>query len=774
MAERFPVIMVFEDIQWADAALLEFLEYLLDWSRGHRIQIVTLSRPEIVERHPGWGANLRNFTSLSLEPLSDDAVDALLRGLVPGLPNDVVARIRERADGIPLYAVETVRMLLDRGLLEAGDGEYHLTGTLAELDVPETLHALIAARLDGLDQAERRLLQDAAVLGKTFAARGLAVLGGVDEDVVRPALTALVRKELLALDSDPRSPERGQYGFLQALVQRVAYETLSRRDRKAKHLAAAAYLRAESGIDPDEIAEVVAAHLLDAYRAAPDDPDAAVIKGEACEWLSRAGERAAALAATDDAQRAFEAAAELADDPLERARLLERAGDRARAASRLELSERLLREAESLTKDAAASHDRARVSAALALTLWRLGRLEEAIELLRAALDVLSTDEPDADVATIAAQFGRLQHFAGHPPEAARWIEIALDMGEDLRLPDVIASSLNTKSLIVRNHPHESDALLRQSLKVALDNDLAVEALRAYNNLYVLLCSWDREEEAFRMLPDALALAHRRGDRFWESQLTTGLIEEALFRGEWDEALARFGDMDQLSAAADDSVHATGARMLVERGENDAARAHLGRLPEERTTADVQLRLSALWRKRLTAELEGRYGDAMAATVDSLIDSSDLMPSQAVSDAIRDAATYAALSGDHAAALAVAAKVETLSTTLRSRAVESQLHRLRANAAAAAGDADSAAKAYGIALANARNLGFAFWLAPILHDYGAWLVTTGRADEAAPLLTEARELFERMGATVWLRRLDALGAPAAPQAAAAAAGAAST
>ena len=107
---------------------VEFVEYLLDWSRGHPIYVVTLARPEIAERHPGWGANLRNFTSLTLDPLDDDAIDALLRGLVPGLPDDAVARIRERADGIPLYAVETVRMLLDRGLLEPGEGEYRLTG----------------------------------------------------------------------------------------------------------------------------------------------------------------------------------------------------------------------------------------------------------------------------------------------------------------------------------------------------------------------------------------------------------------------------------------------------------------------------------------------------------------------------------------------------------------------------------------------------------------------------------------------------------------------
>jgi predicted ATPase len=345
MADQFPVIMVFEDIHWADAALVEFLEYLLDWSRNHPIYMVTLARPDVAEKHPGWGANLRNFTSLSLEALPDPAIDGLLRGLVPGLPGDAAQRIRERADGIPLYAVETVRMLLDRGLLERHEGGYRVTGDLGTLDVPETLHALIAARLDGLEPGERRLLQDAAVLGKTFAPRGLAMLAGVDEDAIRPALTALARKEMLVLDTDPRSPERGQYGFVQALIQRVAYETLSRRDRKAKHLAAARYLASSSGLDPDEIAEVIATHYLDAFGAGPDDPDAADIRAEARDWLTRAAERAAALAATDDAQRAFESAVELTDEPIERARLLERAGEVARMANRLDEAERLLRAA---------------------------------------------------------------------------------------------------------------------------------------------------------------------------------------------------------------------------------------------------------------------------------------------------------------------------------------------------------------------------------------------------------------------------------------------
>src|SRR5262249_39293613 len=137
-------------------------------------------------------------------------------------------------------------------------------------------------------------------------------LSGADEETAEPLLGGLVRKEVLALEQDPRSPERGQYGFLQALVQRVAYETLSRHDRKAKHLRAAEYLATEAGIEPDEIAEVIAAHYLDAFRADENAADADEIQSSALEWLKRAGERAASLAATQDARRAFDQASELA------------------------------------------------------------------------------------------------------------------------------------------------------------------------------------------------------------------------------------------------------------------------------------------------------------------------------------------------------------------------------------------------------------------------------------------------------------------------------
>ena len=165
-------------------------------------------------------------------------------------------------------------------------------------------------------------MQDGAVLGKTFTKQGLSVLTGKDAAALEPILASLLRKEVLSVQADPLSPERGQYAFLQDIVKRVAYETISRKERKAKHLATAEFLLTLPGSDEDEIVEVVAQHYIDALESAPDAPDAEEIRDRAREMLVRAGERAASLAATAEAQRAYERAAELSDDAVVKAELL--------------------------------------------------------------------------------------------------------------------------------------------------------------------------------------------------------------------------------------------------------------------------------------------------------------------------------------------------------------------------------------------------------------------------------------------------------------------
>ena len=172
MAETAPVVLVIEDIHWADNALLDFVEYLIEWSRHLPLFVLALSRPELAERRPSWGSAARALTSLTLEPLTGPEMLELVSGLAPGAPGELVARIADGAEGVPLYAVETVRMLLDRGLLAREGERLVATADLTTLEIPESLHALVAARLDALPEAERRLIEDAAVLGKTFTLSG--------------------------------------------------------------------------------------------------------------------------------------------------------------------------------------------------------------------------------------------------------------------------------------------------------------------------------------------------------------------------------------------------------------------------------------------------------------------------------------------------------------------------------------------------------------------------------------------------------------------------
>jgi len=206
LAGSDPVFMLFEDLQWADPSLVEFIDHLLEWSRSFPIFVMTLSRPDASISLAGAR---RNATSIYLEPLPEEAMAQLLVGLVPGLPSEVTRKILNRAEGVPLYAVETVRMLLDRGLLIQDGPVYRPSGPIEDLEVPETLHALIAARLDGLEAEERRLVQDASVLGKTFTRQALVAVSGLTERDLDPLLASLVAKEVLSVQTDPRSPERG-------------------------------------------------------------------------------------------------------------------------------------------------------------------------------------------------------------------------------------------------------------------------------------------------------------------------------------------------------------------------------------------------------------------------------------------------------------------------------------------------------------------------------------------------------------------------------------
>ena len=257
-------------------------------ARVHRVPAGVVARPPdlraharapgAAERRPTWGAGTRSFTSLYLEPLSDEAMDALLDGLVPGLPAELRGRILDRAEGVPLYAVETVRMLLDRGLLGEDGDVYRPTGRGRRRSTcPRRSTPSSPPGSTGSTAEERRLLQDASVLGKTFTTRGARrALGHLEEATSSRCSRRSCARRCSRVQADPRSPERGQYGFLQdARPAGRLRDALRARPQGAAPRAARAYSERSLGLERGGDRRGVAAHYLEAYRTAPDADDAA-------------------------------------------------------------------------------------------------------------------------------------------------------------------------------------------------------------------------------------------------------------------------------------------------------------------------------------------------------------------------------------------------------------------------------------------------------------------------------------------------------------------
>jgi class 3 adenylate cyclase/tetratricopeptide (TPR) repeat protein len=740
LAESAPVVLVFEDVQWADAALVEFVEYLLEWSRNHAIYVVALARPDVHDRHPDWPAS-RNTTSLALEPLSDDAIAELLEGLVPGLPDDARDRVLARAEGVPLYAVETVRMLLDKGLLRREGDVYVPAGDLGEVAVPETLHALAAARLDGLASDERRALQDAAVLGKTFTKPALAVISGRSEPELEPLLAFLVRREILGMQNDPRSPELGQYGFLQDLLRQVAYDTLARPERKARHLAAAEYLT-RSG---DETVEVVASHLLSAYDADPEADDAGAIRDDARLALVHAGQRAGALAASADALRYYEQALALAEDT----DLHERAGRAAHLAARLPDAHAHFVRAIELAEVDGDARGAARLRSRLGPVLWNEDLIPQAFDALKRAVEVLSAGDEDADLAYAIAELSRYMALAGRHDEAMPLIERSLELAEALDLPDTFANGLITRGLVLnwQGRTREARLLTQHGLDVALANDLNSVALRAFNNLTIDYAMHGDALGAHELIERMLELATRVGDRQQELRAHGSISWSCFYLGDWNraEAEAAFSTEPHSSALAPIRLARGDVAKVREEWEKELAGRPQG------WDDQTQARAAAAAYDADILLAEGKPAEALGRAKDSLAEAVT-MGLRYFSETINTAAVAAAQLGGEAKLLELLALVEEMPTGHRTPELNLVGALIRARLAALRGeDADLDFRG---AEEIIRKLDFPFHVARTLVERGEWLVSAGKYAEAELLLEEAERLLTPLRATVWLERIE--------------------
>jgi class 3 adenylate cyclase/tetratricopeptide (TPR) repeat protein len=756
LADTYPTILAFEDMQWADASLLDFVEYLLEWSRDKPLFVVTLARPELLEKRPTWGAGHRNFTSLYLEPLSEQAMEELLVGLVPGLPSQLRTQILERAEGVPLYAVETVRMLLDRGLLVDDGSAYKVVGEVATLEVPETLHALIAARLDGLAPEERRLLGDAAVLGKTFTPQALVALSGLEPDRLEELLTAMVRREVLGLQSDPRSPEQGQYTFLQDLLRYVAYETLPKRERREKHLAAAEHLTAAFG--EDEVAEVIASHLLDAYRLDPDAPDSEGLRRRAHGALLRAGERARSLGAPTEALRYFEQAAELASEPWERASALTRAGEMAHMAGEYGRMPDLIEPAIQLYEAAGDSHAAARASSLMALTEQRSGQIEQAIRRLEAVYALIGEDEPDADLVLLLSRLNSAHYFAGNPERAAELTERGLDLAEALQLPELLVRGWVARArLIAPRRPEEARSLFQLAADTARAHELYSVASTSFAQLSDLALQRDGYSESLAHLEQALTIGRRIGNRPSEWFALSEMTYALTMLGRWDEAFVRLAEIPDEQIGRDSILLSptTGPlEIYLHRGQLDEARRLLSRFEDLGRSGDVQAESGYHPALAAVCLAEGKYREALAAAEQGFATRESLgIAAQGAKFSFLHALEAARALADEAKLNELLEIVEALPVGLRPPFLDATAHRFRAHLA---GDDPGADRYFTTAAAQLRALELPFHLAAVQLEYGEWLVARGRPDDARPPLAEARDTFERLQAQPWLDRVDAV------------------
>ena len=586
LAEQAPVVMVFTDLQWADQGMLDFVEHLLSWARAAPIFVVALARPELLDRRADWGSGVRSVTRLHLEPLADAQIGQMLQGMVPGLPTAALRQIAGRAEGIPLYAVETVRMLLDRELLVPEDGRYRLVGDIGSLGVAETLHALIASRLDAARPEDRALLQDAAVLGESFTLDALAAVAGEEPSALSERLDRLVTRELLTVDADPRSPERGQYQFVQALVREVAYASLARADRRSRHLAAARYVEA---LGDEETTGVLANHYLAAYQAsrAGDEADALAVQARIA--LHAAAERAASLHSHRNAVGYLEQAISVTGDPAEQAALHLRATESGENTFDLARAIEHARAARDLYRTFG---DR---PGALRAATW-MGRhhtsskLEpQAMAIFEEALAEASDLAESAEYAALLAELSRVYMMAGRTDEAVTTADRSLLLAAHHDLVRPVVEALINKGTALMNlgRRTEAAAMLRGAAAEADRHGIAFGSLRARNNLLGAV-SGDSVTESHALEREGYELAVRLGNGGFLQQFLMLLAHDALRIGEWGAW------MDEIAAVEDaEMIHpfyqvtfATARALLAAlRGDREGASEKL----EVATAAATQL-----------------------------------------------------------------------------------------------------------------------------------------------------------------------------------------
>ncbi|MGZ4408057.1 MAG: ATP-binding protein, partial [Gaiellaceae bacterium] len=598
LAEERPLVLVFEDLHWADENLLDFVDHLIDWATAVPLLVVCAARPELLSRRPGWGGGKPNALTVSLSPLSDEETALLLAELLERslLPADTQAELLARAGGNPLYAEEYARALREHGRVE---------------QLPDTVQGMIAARLDLLELEQKQLIQDAAVVGKTFWLGALVLLTGSEPGVLEQRLHALERKEFVRRERASSLAGDAEYAFRHLLVRDVAYGQIPRGERAEKHRCAAEWL--EQLGRPDDHAEMLAHHYLQALELGQAAGlDTAALAAPAQVALSVAGDRALALNAYGAAGRYYRAALDLLpeDDP-RHGRLLLNLGRVLLLVGEPDIG--LLERARDELLAARNADGAAEAETRLAEHFWQTGERDQAFGHLRRAGELVEPLPPSFVKAHAIATASRFRMLAGEEEDAIRLGREALAMAEELGLDDVRAAALNnlgTARLDLGDEQGLDD--LTEAIRLAELANAPFELCRAKTNLGAQL--WVRGQ-----LARSLELRREAGEdavRFGQLGIARGtrvVVNLQYTLGDWDEAEAGADAfISEVEAGRPHymafEAYFTRARIRFARDQSDAALADAEQaLTLARRAADPQALLPALARlAHISCELGDR------------------------------------------------------------------------------------------------------------------------------------------------------------------------
>ncbi len=545
MAARLPVVLVLEDIHWADAGLLDFVEHLADWAQGPLL-VLTLARPELLELRPGWGGGKRNYSAIYLDPLTREESEAMLEDLLGGpLPEDLRRLVADRTEGNPLFTEEIVRMFIDQGVLRATEASrLELARPVEQVDVPRSIQALIATRLDGLPPEEKALLQDAAVVGRAFWAGAVARLADRDPADVRQALGRLRVKELITPREPPVFSGELEFAFRHVLIRDVAYESLPKALRAAKHVDVAQWAEERAGDRGEELSEVVAAHYLQAvgYRDELGEQGDREIESAACRWASLAGDRAWRLWQQAEALRWYKAALELGGrsglPPAELATLSETT---ARAASGLADSDDVKAFLHTALERYQAVGDEAsvgRVEASLARTSFERGDEDDVLPWAERAVRRLEPLGDSRDLASTLEFLGNYHRRRGRLDQAESLSRRAVEMAARIGANATEGHATLSLGVILlhRGAVTEGMSLIEKGFHIGEEaGDLELK-LRAHNTLSSTLMDYAPDyERGWTVLWEGIELSQRSGRRDHEGWLWQNVGNYAFDQGKLED-----------------------------------------------------------------------------------------------------------------------------------------------------------------------------------------------------------------------------------------------